>query len=192
MKYLLRYNLFLEDKKEDNFPAEEYIKNFGVHPAKDEGDASKKLSDFNNDIQKYNALKSKIDDIYLRSKDDAEIKSKLLNLMGKRDDVRRNPFLIKYQNIASMKRKINSLKEDITKDQMSQKDYESMSQGNENDTQNSQIADRVAELDNSIKDKNEQLRKLNDQLNRGYSELKKFIEDMKKDMNKWMKTVQNT
>jgi uncharacterized coiled-coil DUF342 family protein len=191
MKRIMNYNSFLEDKKEDNFPEEEYIKNFGFHPPKDQADAAKKLSDFNNDLQKFNSLKSRIDDIYLKSKDGDEIKAKIENLLGKRDDVKRNPFLIKYQDISALRKEVSDMKTDITKDQMSLKDYGSMKDANDNATQVANIDDKITDLNTTIKGKEDKVKDLNDQINTGYTELKKFIDDMRKDMNKWIKNVQS-
>ena len=83
------------------------------------------------------------------------------------------------------------MKTDITKDQMSLKDYDSMKDANDNDTQVANIDAKIADLNTTIKGKEDKVKDLNDQINTGYTELKKFIDDMRKDMNKWIKNVQS-
>jgi predicted nucleic acid-binding Zn-ribbon protein len=172
MKYLKNYTLFKE-----NFDVEESDEE-SLKASKEE------LNKLKDQVSEFNSKKSAIDTLYKSDTDDIE--SGLEKILGKDD---RNPFLVKYSSISSMKRKVEKLQKKSDdkavelsnfKDRLSiAEDPESKSGLSEKVKEiESQISDIKSELDEIIKKAPEMEKELEDKIKKSEDDMKKWIENI--------------
>lgn len=171
MKYLKKYKYFIE-----NFEIEETDEE-DVKLSKEE------LNKLKDQIKEFNSKKASIDSLYNSDKED--IQSELDNILG--DEETRNPFLVSYANISSMKRKIESLhkREDDKAIELSNfKDRLAIAEDNDSKLKLSsqitniqrQISEIKSELDESMKKVPEMESELKDKISKREEDMKKWIE----------------
>ncbi len=88
--------------------------------------SKEKLNTIKKHITDYKTKKPLLDKAYLMSSTDADLQSKVESIVGKTDALPkedRNPFLVEYLNIANLKRKVDKLGDDITKDKLKKDDF---------------------------------------------------------------------
>lgn len=85
-----------------------------------------KLNTIKKQIAEYKAKKILIDKAYLMISTDADLKIKVEEIVGKTDALPkedRNPFLVEYLSVANLKRKVDKLQNEITKDKVKKDDF---------------------------------------------------------------------
>jgi hypothetical protein len=88
--------------------------------------SKEKLNTLKKQISEYKTKKILLDKAYLTSSTDADLQAKVGEIVGKTDALPkedRNPFLVEYLNIANLKRKVEKLGDDITKDKVKKDDF---------------------------------------------------------------------
>ena len=88
--------------------------------------SKEKLNTIKKQIADYKAKKILLDKAYLTSSTDVDLQAKVEEIVGKTDALPkedRNPFLVEYLNIANLKRKVDKLGDDITKDKIKKDDF---------------------------------------------------------------------
>jgi hypothetical protein len=86
--------------------------------------AKDQLAVTKNQLVEYKSKKTLIDNAYLKIKSDADLKLKIDEIVGKSDDkTPKNPFIVEYLHIASLKRRLDKLQSDITNDKIKKDDF---------------------------------------------------------------------
>lgn len=171
MKYLKNYKYFKEDFEIEETDEED------VKISKEE------LNKLKDQISEFNSKKSKIDTLY--KSDNQDIQSELEKILGDEED--RNPFLLAYSNISSMKKKIEDLHIRMNEKAIELSDFKdklSIAEDNESRTEltskineiHQQMTDMKKELDDSIKKVPEMEEELKDKIEKREEDMKKWIE----------------
>ena len=112
MKYLKKYNLFLEEVEEDSVELKM---------------AKEKMATYTKYISEYDPKSKLIDNIYKDSKSTDEIKKKLEDLLGKTDvssKEDRNPFLVEYCQVSKLKKQIDDAQRENSIDKIKLDDFQ--------------------------------------------------------------------
>jgi chromosome segregation ATPase len=175
MKYLKKYNLFIES---DNFDIQDTDKEDVKMSKQNLNDLKKKLSE-------YNSKKSAIDSLY---KSKSEIKKEdLEKIIGKEED--KNDFLVSYANISSIKKKIDDLREKENKKALELSEFKDRLT-DASDIIKPSILKRIEDIQvqkSGIKSKIEEYSKNLPQLEKEHIQKMSKIED---DMKNWIEKIQ--
>jgi predicted nucleic acid-binding Zn-ribbon protein len=172
MKYLKKYILFKE-----NFDIEDSDEE-SVKISKEELD---KLKD---KISEFNSKKSAIDTLYKSDNDDIE--SGLEKILGKDD---RNPFLVKYSNISSMKRKVDKLQKKSDDKAVELSNFKDRLSISEDPESKSLLSAKIKEIENQISDIKSELDEVNKKLPEMEKELEEKINKSEDDMKNWIEKI---
>jgi hypothetical protein len=141
MRTLKTYKLFVEESEFDlNVTDEPDIK-----MAKDELSITKKqLSD-------YKAKKTLIDTAFLKIKSDADLQTKVDEIVGKADlKTPKNPFLVSYLHVAKLKRRLDKLQTDIANDKVKKDDFSEELKLSTDDTTKKSVGSKITDITNRI------------------------------------------
>ena len=193
MKYLKKYNLFLEevdavgtsgtfdDKKDD---------------APDIKMAKQKMETTQAQVKEYNADKPKIDALYNpdTDNDNATINTELEALLGK-DDVQRgvdrNPFLIEYANLARIKKQIKDYQRDNVSDKIKLDDCQrELKETNEEKTTTA-IKIKIAEITKRMTDRINSINKIQSDLLKSQKEHTDKMSKIEKEMKDYITKISN-
>lgn len=175
MKYLKKYNLFLES---DILDIQDTDKEDVKMSKQNLNDLKQKLSD-------YNSKKSSIDSLY-KSKDEVK-KEDLEKIVGKEEY--KNDFLVSYANISSMKKKIDDLQEKENKKALELSEFKDRL-SDASDAIKPSILKRIEEIQtqkSEIKSKIEEYSKNLPKLEKEHGEKMSKIGD---DMKNWIEKIQ--
>jgi hypothetical protein len=141
MKTLKTYKLFLEESEFDvNITDEPDIK-----MAKDSLSVTKKQ------LSEYNTKKTLIDAAFLKIKVDADLQSKIDEIVGKADlKTPKNPFLVEYLHVAKLKRRIDKLQTDIANDKVKKDDFSEELKLSTDDTTKKSVSVKITDITNRI------------------------------------------
>ena len=193
MKYLKKYNLFLEevdavgtsgtfdDKKDD---------------APDIKMAKQKMETTQAQVKEYNADKPKIDALYNpdTDNDNATINTELEALLGK-DDVQigadRNPFLVEYANLARIKKQIKDYQRDNVSDKIKLDDFQrELKETNEEKTTTA-IKIKIAEITKRMTDRINSINKIQSDLLKSQKEHTDKMSKIEKEMKDYITKISN-
>jgi predicted nucleic acid-binding Zn-ribbon protein len=173
MKYLKRYTLFKEDFEIEDSDEE------SVKASKEE------LNKVKNQVSEFNSKKSAIDTLYKSDTDDIE--SGLEKILGKDD---RNPFLVKYSSIASMKRKVEKLQKKSDDKAVELSNFKDRLSIAEDPESKSSLSDKIKEIEEQISDIKSEL----DEIIKKIPEMEKELEDKivksEDDIKNWIEKIQ--
>lgn len=179
MKYLKNYKSFNEEAE---FEVD------AMSPANAEN--TKSINDLNKvkkDIDGYNKYKGNIDTIYKTSKTDAEIETKLKNLLG--DDNDRNPFLDNYITVASDERKVKTMVDNRVANKLKVSEYNDLISMSDNPTQKTAMQLEITKLNNKISMDEKSLTKLKSDIEKRKKDIKDNISDIEKSMQSNIKNI---
>lgn len=150
MKYLKRYNLFIE--------------NYEINPSEDTNIISNKneINKLGEDLKELNSKKSQIENIYLTYKDRNDLINRLKTIGAIKEDNPeniefKNPLISNISNIYDLKRKIKDIEDSINIDN------QDMKQKQEQLSENPNQAENINELILGIKERiNEKNKKISD------------------------------
>ena len=176
MKHLKSYGLFLEASN---------IIDPDITMAEDKLVATQKqLSD-------YKVKKPLIDKAYLTAATDADLKTKIESLIGKTDSQPkedRNPFLVEYLHVASLKRKIDKAQKDITGDKLKKSEFEAESKI-DSGSNKEELAKKVSGLDTNIKTNTQLIASLSKQVQDSEKQLIDKMKKIEKDLGDYVKKI---
>lgn len=115
MKYLKKYQIFLEADIPVNDTDKPDVKM-----------AKEKINTINAQIAEYQEKKPKIDQLYSSTNNDKEIEEGLKKILGETDvnsEEDRNPFLVRYLEVARLKKEVESIQDKNVKDKLSLDDF---------------------------------------------------------------------
>jgi hypothetical protein len=182
MRYINSFNKFFEDFE---------VKD---SDATDIKFAKEKMNSMNKYLTEYSAKKSMIDSIYKNEKDPKVREEKLKNILGKTESgpgEDRNPFLVKYCQIAKSISDVDSINKKIINDKLMLKDFEDSLGTVKDDTQKKLLQSQIADTKNKIADSNQKIKTINDDMKKMDGEIKKDITDLKKQIDEFNKKIQS-
>lgn len=182
MRHLKNYKMFLE---EVDF-------NPQVTDEPDIKMAKEKLANLNKQLSEYNTVKPKIDYFYLNATTDADLDTKIKQLLGDTDAKAgqdRNPFLVEYLHVANLKRKIDKNQKDITQDKLKKDDFsETLKLATEATTKEA-VGAKLKEIDSRMSAKTADIATLNQQIIESEKKLKEKMTSIQKEMMDYIKKL---
>jgi len=172
MKYLKKYDIFLE---EDEFDIKDT-------DAPDLKMSKEKMNSYKKWISEYSGNTSKIDNIYKNFKDPKQIESELEKLLGKSDD-ERNPFLVEYAHSSKLKNDIENIRKELLNDKLSLDDFQQELKMTKGEDETKLVSYKVSDIKNRISDKS---KKIVD-LQKNISDSEKALKDKMSKIDKEMK-----
>lgn len=179
MKYLKKYQLFLEDSFDIKDTDKEDVKM-----------SKEKMNDINKDIEEYNSNKSKISDIYKKAKTIEETTELLKPIIGEGDKA--NQFLMEFNTICRIEKEIDLLHEEIVKDKVRVDDMRSEASLVEDPETKALANGKVTDIQNRISEKNGKILDKSKEFEQLKTDHLKKIEDMKKNMSEYIKKISDS
>jgi len=151
MKYLKKYDIFLED-------------GFDVQPTDlpNIKKSKEQLTKVKGDIDDFNKKKSQIDTIYKTAKDDKEIDSKISNLLGA-DPKTRNPYIVNYLTAAEKQRELDKIIDNRVNNKSNMDEYKDLMQQAKDDNTKKIAQSKIDELSKKMKDDEKKIKDLKDE-----------------------------
>lgn len=192
MKYLKKYNLFLEEV--------DAVGTSGTFDDKKDAPdikmAKQKMETTQAQVKEYNADKPKIDALYNpdTDNDNATINTELEALLGK-DDVQRgadrNPFLVEYANLARIKKQIKDYQRDNVSDKIKLDDFQrELKETNEEKTTTA-IKIKIAEITKRMTDRINSVNKIQSDLLKSQKEHTDKMSKIEKEMKDYITKISN-
>jgi hypothetical protein len=182
MKYLKKYKIFTEEAEFDvNITDEPDLKM-----------AKEKLATLKSNLSEYNTKKNLIDSAYLTIKLDDDLKKKIEEIVGKEDTQPgkdRNPFLVGYLHVASLKRRVNKLQDQIANDKLSKDDFNEELGLSTEDSTKASISSKITDINNRISEKNVDLASLSKEIIDSEKELQTKMSSVEKEMQDYIKKI---
>lgn len=178
MKHLKKYTVFLEEAEFDVQATDKP----DVKAAKEE------LSKLKKHLTEYKSKKTAIDNLYLKAKTDEDIKAQLNTIVGTEN---KNPFLVDYLHVASLKRKIDSIQKDITSDKLKKDDFnQELGLSNEESVKQA-VSAKIKDITNRISTKTAEIASLSKEVSDAQSALDKKMISTEKNMMDNIKKISN-
>jgi len=174
MKNLKTYKLFLESEFDVNITDEPDIKM-----------AKEKLVTLKNNLADYKAKKPLIDAAYLKAQTDADLQKALEPIVGKTDALPatdRNPFLVEYLHVASLKRKIDKTQKDITNDKLKKDDFSEELKLSTDSSTKQAVSSKISDITNRIATNTASIASLTKEISDAQASLNKKMLDVEKNM----------
>lgn len=175
MRHLKKFKVFLEEA--------EYDVNLTDKP--DVKMAKEKLTTLKNHLAEYRSKKPLIDNAYLKSEADVDLQKAIETIVGKTDTLPasdRNPFLVEYLHVASLKRKIDNLQKDIALDKVKKDDFnEELSLLKDAGAKQS-VSSKITDITNRISTNTASIASLTKEISDAQSTLDKKMLDVEKNM----------
>lgn len=169
MNHLKSYKLFFEEAE---FDAQSTDKP-DVKTAKEE------FSKLNKQLVDFKSKQSLIDKAYLTSSTDTDIQSKIDAIIGKVD---RNPFLVDYLHICSLKTKVEKFKKEITTDKLKKDDFNEELKLSTESSIKQTVSAKITDITNRISTKTSEIATLAKEISDAEQLLKKKMSDIQKNM----------
>jgi hypothetical protein len=180
MKYLKRYNLFLES---DEFE-------IGDTDTPDVVMSKEKMNTTMSNIKDYNAKKSQIDAIY--KKDGIDIKKELEKVLGKTDVQNgedRNPFLVEYAHLSKLESDINKLQDDNSNDKIKIDDLQQSLSLSEDDSTKKAVEFKISDIKNRMSERYSKISEIQKDLVEKEKDHKEQMVEMEKNMRDHVKNL---
>jgi hypothetical protein len=178
MKYLLKYNLFLEENEFD-------IKD---SDAEDVKMSKEKLDDLKNQISDYNQNKSKIVDLYKKANSIEEANEQLEKIIGI-DSEDRNPFLVQLANIERMSKEIDLMQDSTANDKIKIDDLKQELSLTKDDTTKKSLAAKISDINNRIADRNKKIADKQKEVIEGDKIHKEKMTKNQSEIQEWIKKI---
>lgn len=181
MRYLKRYNSFNEEAEFDP----------KVTDAPDIKMSKEKLNTLMNQIKTFKEKKSTIDQIYLKTPDDIQLKKKIGDLLGPEISVKedRNPFMIEYLNVSDLKRRVEKVKKENVDDKMKLDDFNQDLKSSTDSSQKSAIQQKISDINKRIGLANTTITKIINDINAAEKSLNTRMVKQEKEMKDYIKNI---
>jgi hypothetical protein len=193
MKYLKKYNLFLEEVDAVGTSDAFAVSN---DDAPDLKMAKQKMETIQVQVKEYNANKAKIDALYNPdvNNDNATINTQLEALLGK-DDVQRgvdrNPFLVEYANIARIKKQIADYQRDNVSDKIKLDDFQRELKEATDVTTTNALKIKIAEVTKRMSDRITSINQIQADLLKSQKDHTDKMSKIEKDMKDYITKISN-
>jgi hypothetical protein len=178
MKYLLKYNLFLEENEFDVKDSD----------AEDVKMSKEKLDDLKNQISNYNQNKSKIVDLYKNANSIEEASEQLEKIIG-RDSEDRNPFLVQLANIERMSKEIDLMQDSTANDKIKIDDLKQELSLTKDDTTKKALSSKITDINNRISDRNKKITDKQKEVLESDKEHKEKMVKNQSEIQEWIKKI---
>ena len=173
MKYLKKYNLFLES---DEFE-------IGDTDTPDVVMSKEKMNTTMSNMKDYKTKKSQIDALY--KKDDVNVEEELEKILGKTDVQNgedRNPFLVEYAHLSKLERDINKLQDDNSNDKIKLDDLQQSLGLSEDDATKKAVEFKINDVKNRMSERYSKINEIQKDLGEKEKDHKEKMVKMEKDM----------
>lgn len=181
MKYLKKYNSFNEENEFD-------IK---VTDAPDLQMSKEKLDTLMNQIKTFKEKKLTIDQTYLKTTDDIQLKRKINELLGPeisgKED--RNPFMVEYLSVSDLKRRVEKIKKDNVDDKLKLDDFNQDLKSAIDATQKSAIQQKISDVNKRVGLANTTITKIMNDINAAEKSLNTKMAKQEKDIKDYIKNI---
>ena len=157
--------------------------------------SKEKFETFDKYLKDYNAKKALIDKAYLTSKTDADLQKSIELIIGKTDITNkedRNPFLVEYLNVASLKRKIDNLQKGIVTDKITKDDFKQQLGLSSQQTTKDSINIKLKDIENRISTKTANIASLSKDVNNAQKILLDKMSKIEKEMKEYIKNISSS
>ena len=178
MKYLKKYKLFIEEAEFD----------IELSDGPDIKMAKEKLTTIKNQLSEYKTKKPLIDNVYLKILNDSDLDQKVSEIIGKTDKDR-NPFLVEYSHIASLKRKLSSVQKEIVQDKIKKDDFTEELSLSEDSSTKQAVNDKIKDITNRISSNTSSIASLSKEINDSQVLLDKKMSDIEINITNNMKKI---
>ena len=173
MKYLKKYNLFLE--------ADEF--EIGDSDTPDVVMSKEKMNTTMSNMKDYKTKKSQIDAIY--KKDGIDVEKELEKILGKTDIQNgedRNPFLVEYAHLTKLEKDINKLQDDNSNDKIKIDDLQQSLNLSEDDATKKAVEFKISDIKNRMSERYSEINEIQKDLVEKEKDHKAKMVKMEKDM----------
>jgi DNA repair exonuclease SbcCD ATPase subunit len=181
MKYLKKYEIFLED----------FIVNDTDSP--DLKMAKEKMNTMKSHLSEYKTKKSLIDKLYsnmdLKNED---IESELKNILGDKDAQNgpdRNPFLVEYAHLSKLDRDINKLQDDNSNDKIKIDDLQQSLSLTEGDDTKKAVQFKISDIKNRMSERSSKISQIKKDLSDKEKEHKDKMSKLEGDMKEYIQKI---
>lgn len=143
--------------------------------------AKEELSKLKKQIIDFNTKKPLVDNAYLKSSTDADLQAKVDQIVGK-TGTDRNPFLVDYLHVASLKRKVDKTQKDITTDKLKKDDFTQEMNLSTESSVKQMVSAKITDITNRISTKTAEIVSLSKEIADSEASLKKKMIDVEKNM----------
>lgn len=183
MKYLKRYNPFLEEAEFDIQTTDE----------PDIKMSKEKLNSLIGYIKEFKSKKNSIDLIYTKTDNDVDLKKKIEQLTGpevssKKD---RNPFIVEYLNVSEMKRRMDKIRKELVDDKIKLDDFNEELKNATDSTQKVSINQKISDINKRMGLSNTSISKLKSDITKYEKELNDRMLKSEKEMKDYIKKISN-
>ena len=182
MRHLKNFKLFLEDADFD----------VNLTDAPDLRMSKEKFNTIKKYLNDYNLKKKLIDQAYLTVKIDVELQKKIEQILGPTDAKPgddRNPFLVEYLHISSLKRQMDKLQKELVNDKISKDDFqEQLKLSTEASTKDS-VNKKLAEINTRMSTKTTTISSLSRDVADSEKKLQEKMSKIQKEMNDYIQKI---
>ena len=176
MNYLKKYKKFLEDA--------DFVINATDSP--DLQISKENFEVIKTQLTEYKTKKILIDNAYKTITDNINLQKKLEELVGKDN---KNPFLVEYLHVSSLKNNIDKLQKELVNDKISKDDFtEQLRLSSEKVTKDA-INIKLIDINKRISDKNTNILKLQNDVKNSETQLQTNMNNIEKEMKDYIKKI---
>lgn len=179
MKYLKKYQLFLEDSFDIKETDKEDVKM-----------SKEKMNDVNKDMSDYQAKKSQISNIYKKAKTIEEAEELIKPIIG--DAKEGNQFLIEFNTICRIEKEISLIHKEIVNDKIRVDDMRSEAQLIEDSETKAAATGKVTDIQNRIAQNNKKILDKTKEFGELTKNHLKKMSNMKKDIEDYIKKISDS
>jgi hypothetical protein len=180
MKYLKKYNIFLEDNEFDVKDSD----------AEDVKMSKEKLNDLKDQISNYNQNKSKVIDLYKKASTIEEANELLKSVIGD-DSKERNTFLVQLSNIERMSKEIDLMQDTTANDKVRMDDLKQELSLTKDDNTKKALSTKLNDINNRIAERNKSISEKQKELIESDKTHKEKMIKVDSDMKEWITKISN-
>lgn len=180
MKYLKKYNLFLESDEFEIIDTD----------TPDVVMSKEKMNTTMANMKDYKTKKSQIDAIY--NKEGVNIEEELEKILGKTDvqsGEDRNPFLVEYAHLSKLEKDINKLQDDNSNDKIKIDDLQQSLGLSEDDATKKAVEFKISDVKNRMSERYSKINEIQKDLDEKEKDHKEKMVKMEKDMRDHVKNL---
>lgn len=179
MKYLKKYQLFLEDSFDIKDTDKEDVKM-----------SKEKMNDISKDMSDYQAKKSQISGIYKKANTIEETEDQIKNIIG--DPKEGNQFLIEFNTICRIQKEIELIHKEIVNDKIRVDDMRSEAQLIDDSETKASATGKVTDIQTRIAQNNKKIIDKAKELGKLTTDHTKKMVNMKKDIENYIKKISDS
>lgn len=184
MKHLKKYTKFLEEAEFD----------VNITDSPDIKMSKEKFQTISTQLKEFKIKKPGIDNAYLKAATDSDLQFKIEQLIGKIDklpEADRNPFLVEYLHVASLKRQVDKLQKELVNDKISKDDFTQQVNLSTEQSTKDLVIKKIVDITNRMATKNANIGTLMKDIDEAERNLNTKMTNTQKEMSEYMKRISN-